>query len=187
VERLQARLRESRALRRRAQEARARARATRDQILRGRSQREARYDPGLARLLARLDAMPVIEQARGIIMARQECGPEEAFDLLRQASQRANVKVHVLAAQMVEQTAASGDGASVTPISMAGVGRGTCARCRGHGQPPDDAGEGTSGLAPGSVLRWPAERPAGLYRIHSVLPGSGEAPAPGPAGPRSAG
>jgi hypothetical protein len=38
-------------------------------------------------------------------MAQQRCGPEEAFDLLRRASQRANVKVHVLAAQIVDHAA----------------------------------------------------------------------------------
>ena len=42
---------------------------------------------------ARLDTMPVIEQAKGILMAQRGCGPEEAFDLLRQASQRFNVPV----------------------------------------------------------------------------------------------
>lgn len=49
--------------------------------------------------------MPVIEQAKGVLMAQNRCGPEEAFDLLRLASQRANVKVSVLAAQIVEQVA----------------------------------------------------------------------------------
>ena len=49
--------------------------------------------------------MPVIEQAKGILMAQQRCGPEEAFELLRRASQRANVKVNVLAEQIVEQVA----------------------------------------------------------------------------------
>ena len=52
--------------------------------------------------------MPVIEQGKGVIMAQQGCTPEEAFDLLRRASQRANVKVHVLAAQIVEQASARG-------------------------------------------------------------------------------
>jgi len=47
----------------------------------------------------------VIEQAKGIVMAQQRCGPDEAFDLLRRASQRKNVKVSVLAAQIVEQIA----------------------------------------------------------------------------------
>ena len=38
-------------------------------------------------------------------MAQHQCGPDEAFDLLRRASQRANVKVSVLATQIVEQVA----------------------------------------------------------------------------------
>ena len=45
----------------------------------------------------------VIEQAKGIMMATYRCGPDEAFTLLRSASQRANVKVHVLAARVVER------------------------------------------------------------------------------------
>jgi hypothetical protein len=45
--------------------------------------------------------MPVIEQAKGILMAQQRCGPDEAFDLLRRASQRFNLPVRVLAAQLV--------------------------------------------------------------------------------------
>lgn len=71
-----------------------------------------------ARLLARLETMPVIEQAKGVLMAQQQCGPEEAFALLRQASQRANVKVHVLATQIVEHVATRHDGGNVTPISL---------------------------------------------------------------------
>ncbi len=50
-----------------------------------------------------METMPVIEQAKGILMAQHRCGPEEAFDLLRRASQRANVRVSVLAARIVEQ------------------------------------------------------------------------------------
>ena len=48
-----------------------------------------------------LDTMPVIEQAKGILMAQHGCGPDEAFDLLRRASQRFNVPVRVLAARLV--------------------------------------------------------------------------------------
>jgi hypothetical protein len=58
-----------------------------------------------ARLAARLETMPVIEQAKGIIMAQSHCDEPRAFDLLRQASQRRNVPVRVLAAQLVAQTA----------------------------------------------------------------------------------
>ena len=44
--------------------------------------------------------------------------PGEAFDLLRRVSQRTNIKVHVLAAQIVEQTASSGSSDNVTPITL---------------------------------------------------------------------
>jgi len=114
----EATLRESRALRLLAAEVRARSRATREQILRGRSRRAVLHDSAFARLQAKHQTMPVIEQAKGIIMAQQRCGPQEAFEVLRQASQRANVKVHVLATQMVEHVASGDDGGNVTPISL---------------------------------------------------------------------
>jgi ANTAR domain-containing protein len=58
-----------------------------------------------ARLVARLETLPVIEQAKGIVMARHRCGPDEAFDLLRKASQRGNVPIRELAARLVAETA----------------------------------------------------------------------------------
>ena len=64
---------------------------------------------------AGLESMPVIEQAKGIVMAQQRCGPEEAFDLLRRASQRDNVRVHVLAAQIVAQVASARSETSAQP------------------------------------------------------------------------
>ncbi|MBO0813727.1 MAG: ANTAR domain-containing protein [Actinobacteria bacterium] len=106
--------------------AKANAQATRDQIRRGRSRREVLHDSAFARLQARLDTMPVIEQAKGIVMAKRRCGPDEAFDLLRQMSQRANVKVHVLAAEIVERVASSQNagtlpvGGERAPITKAG-------------------------------------------------------------------
>jgi len=68
--------------------------------------------------------MPVIEQAKGIVMAQQGCGPEEAFDLLRRASQRSNVKRHVLAEQIVEQIASGSSASNVTPSRWAPRGLG---------------------------------------------------------------
>jgi len=56
-----------------------------------------------ARLLARLETMPIIEQAKGIIMAQSRCSEAEAFDLLRRASQRSNVPVRDLAAQIIDK------------------------------------------------------------------------------------
>jgi len=58
-----------------------------------------------ARLLARLETMPVVEQAKGIIMAQSRCGETEAFDILRRASQRSNIPVRTLAAQIVAKAA----------------------------------------------------------------------------------
>jgi ANTAR domain len=55
----------------------------------------------LARVRAQFATMAVIEQAKGVLIAQQGCSPEEAFDLLRRASQRSNVPVRDLAAQIV--------------------------------------------------------------------------------------
>ena len=83
----------------------ARLQAITEWIETGRPQREILRESAMARLQARLESQPVIEQAKGIIMAEQRCGPEEAFGLLRRASQRANLKVHTLAAQIVAHVA----------------------------------------------------------------------------------
>lgn len=50
-----------------------------------------------------LNSRADIDQAKGILMAQQGCGPDEAFDLLRQASQHRNVKLRTLAAEIVER------------------------------------------------------------------------------------
>ena len=78
--------------------------------------------------------MPVIEQAKGILMAQHRCGPDEAFDLLRRASQRANVKVSVLATRIVEQVASPPDPHAERPRSGTArrIGRG---RDAGKGRP----------------------------------------------------
>lgn len=68
------------------------------------------------RLLAQLETMPVIEQAKGIIMSQSRCGATEAFEMLRRASQRSNVPVRDLAAQIVANAATG----SHAPQSFAG-------------------------------------------------------------------
>jgi GAF domain-containing protein len=45
----------------------------------------------------------VIEQAKGILMAQQRCGPIEAFDVLVRASQNQNRKLREIAAEIVER------------------------------------------------------------------------------------
>jgi len=69
-----------------------------------------------ARLLARLDTMPVIEQAKGIIMAQSRCAAAEAFDRLRRASQHTNVPVRDLAAQIVATAAGRSAGRTAAPV-----------------------------------------------------------------------
>lgn len=65
--------------------------------------RELLRHSDIARLVARLRTMPVIEQAKGIIVSQSRCTPEQAFRLLRQASQRNNIPVRDLAAAIVER------------------------------------------------------------------------------------
>ena len=57
-----------------------------------------------ARLRAQLASMPVIEQAKGIIMAKYGWSEDQAFEALRRASQRENIKVRELAVKIVAQT-----------------------------------------------------------------------------------
>jgi AmiR/NasT family two-component response regulator len=83
----------------------AELRATQQRLAAGRPRRERLHDSVIARLQARLESQPVIEQAKGILMARGGCGPEEAFDILRRASQRSNVPVRELAEEIVAQAA----------------------------------------------------------------------------------
>ena len=54
-----------------------------------------------------------IEQAKGILVGAEHCTPDEAFEVLRRASQRENVKLRTIATRIVEK-AAGGDG-SATP------------------------------------------------------------------------
>jgi len=48
-----------------------------------------------------LSSRSVIDQAIGILMGQQRCGPEEAFALLRAASQQRNIKLREVAANLV--------------------------------------------------------------------------------------
>ncbi|MFI5781270.1 GAF and ANTAR domain-containing protein [Nocardia sp. NPDC051570] len=52
-------------------------------------------------LRAALDSRSIIDQALGIIMGQRRCDHETAFDLLREQSNRNNVKVATLAARVV--------------------------------------------------------------------------------------
>jgi hypothetical protein len=55
-------------------------------------------------LLKRLDSQGPIEQAKGIIMAQTHCTADQAFEILRRASQRSNTKLRLLALDLVAKT-----------------------------------------------------------------------------------
>ncbi len=51
-----------------------------------------------------LSSRSVIDQAMGIVMAQRRCDPEEAFGTLRTISQRRNIKLRNIAAELVDAT-----------------------------------------------------------------------------------
>jgi AmiR/NasT family two-component response regulator len=55
------------------------------------------------RLNRAFESRPVIDQAIGIIRARAGVSTDDGFDRLRQISQSQNIKLHVVAQQLVEQ------------------------------------------------------------------------------------
>jgi two-component system, response regulator / RNA-binding antiterminator len=54
-----------------------------------------------AHLRAALASRPVIDQAKGILIATHGCSPEDAFDMLCAASQRSNRKLRDIARDVV--------------------------------------------------------------------------------------
>ncbi|MEY2474790.1 MAG: hypothetical protein QOG87_105 [Actinomycetota bacterium] len=55
----------------------------------------------LGNLREKLDTLPSIEQAKGILMSREGYSDDEAFDVLRTASMRQNRKLRDIAADLV--------------------------------------------------------------------------------------
>ena len=85
---------------------------TQEKVRSGRSARQALHESAYARLRAQLDSLPVIEQAKGILMAQRGCSADEAFRILRATSQRNNTRVRDLAAEIVRRTESRGGGVS---------------------------------------------------------------------------
>jgi GAF domain-containing protein len=69
------------------------------------------------RLEDALHSRAVIDQAVGILMERERLGPEEAFQMLRSASQKLNVKLRVIAAEIVESAGGPGAPGVAAPPS----------------------------------------------------------------------
>ncbi|MER6264857.1 ANTAR domain-containing protein [Streptomyces sp900105245] len=55
-----------------------------------------------------LDSRPVIDQARGVLMAAHACTPDQAWEILREASQRTNTKLRQVAAAVTESATRDG-------------------------------------------------------------------------------
>jgi AmiR/NasT family two-component response regulator len=51
-----------------------------------------------------LESQAPIEQAKGIIIAQTHCTADQAFEILRRASQRSNTKLRLLALDLVART-----------------------------------------------------------------------------------
>ncbi|HET6794817.1 MAG TPA: ANTAR domain-containing protein [Acidimicrobiales bacterium] len=68
-----------------------------------------------SQLATALESRAVIDQAKGILMAVQRCGPDEAFDLLRRASQRENRKLRAVAESIVARVGSAGSPAPPGP------------------------------------------------------------------------
>ena len=56
-----------------------------------------------SQLQAALTSRATIDQAMGILMSRVGCGPDEAFDRLRQMSQHENRKLHAVAQTLLDE------------------------------------------------------------------------------------
>jgi hypothetical protein len=119
VRRTEAAMQENRAAWQLYQQAGARAEQLCELWLSGR--RDAMRYSAHARLQARLASMPVIEQAKGVIMAQFGWTEDEAFDALRKASQRSNVRVRDLAVAIVARTAQPAQPRSAVDRAQAAV------------------------------------------------------------------
>ncbi|WP_345668954.1 ANTAR domain-containing response regulator [Streptomyces similanensis] len=66
-----------------------------------RAERLGQLQQEVAQLRQAIASRPVIDQARGILMAAHACTPQQAWDILREASQRTNTKLRSVAARVV--------------------------------------------------------------------------------------
>lgn len=55
----------------------------------------------IAGLRRAMETRPSIDQARGMVMALARCGPAQAWEVLQEVSQRTNIKLHVVAEQLL--------------------------------------------------------------------------------------
>jgi AmiR/NasT family two-component response regulator len=66
-------------------------------------------DPCREKLAVAAEGRELIGMAKGVIMVRSTCGPDAAFEILRRASMRENVKVRDIAVRLIDTATAAGD------------------------------------------------------------------------------
>ena len=81
----------------------ARRFAEQARILLANAQAFARSEERNEQLREALASRDVIGQAKGILMEREGVSADQAFDILRRASQRSNVKLRELSEQLTQQ------------------------------------------------------------------------------------
>jgi AmiR/NasT family two-component response regulator len=69
----------------------------------------------LGNLRGKMDSLPTIEQAKGILIGQQGYSDDEAFDALRTASMRENRKVRDIAAEVVRGARRRAQGRPLPP------------------------------------------------------------------------
>ncbi|MEV5143829.1 ANTAR domain-containing protein [Streptomyces sp. NPDC052727] len=62
----------------------------------------------IGQLRRAMDSRPVIDQARGVLMAAHACTPDQAWEILREASQRSNTKLRHVASAVTASAAPDG-------------------------------------------------------------------------------
>ncbi|MEA2901197.1 MAG: hypothetical protein QOH36_1084 [Actinomycetota bacterium] len=103
-----------------------------------------------------LETRGVIERAKGVLIARQGCDPDQAFDILRRASQRLNRKLHDIATDLVAN-ATTGEVPDWAPWTAApGPGRPPATRIP-RATTEAARARTASGHGPGAVVPSPAD------------------------------
>ncbi|WP_073951981.1 ANTAR domain-containing response regulator [Streptomyces kebangsaanensis] len=73
-----------------------------------RAERLLQLQTEIEQLRRAIASRPVIDQARGVLMATHACTPEQAWDILRETSQRSNTKLRTVAAAVTEGVRSDG-------------------------------------------------------------------------------
>jgi anti-anti-sigma regulatory factor len=82
---------------------------------------------------------PLVDQARGVLMATHACTVDEAWDILREASQRSNTKLRTVAAAV---TSGAGTGGPPPPPELRRALRAAVAHCLGGAAAPQEPARG---------------------------------------------